>query len=67
MKKTAEQLAEEFLYFCKGHPEYAFWEALKEFAELAAIYASEYSICENDDINIDNTLYWKGINNFEDK
>jgi len=57
MKSKNKKILNDFIKYCKEHPEERFWQALRSWSEYDFIYIGD----ENSD-QIKDTFYWEGKN-----
>lgn len=59
----ARKLLDQFEEYCAEHPEYRFWQALRNWAGVAFLYASNDLIAWG---GVEDTFYWNKRNPLND-
>ena len=63
-KKRNSKLLKDFVKYCEKYPELRFWQALRSWANIPFILASDKSIIGDNIVGeeLKDTFYWKGKN-----
>ena len=62
MKNKNQEKLNNFVEYCAAHPEMRFWQALRNWAEVPAVYVSSKSFEDfsgDHQVDFQDTFYWE--------